>query len=80
MVVGVEVLGRLAASPFDFGLADRRLDRAYDAFGDLVLQVENVLDGAVELVRPEMAAAQASINWPVMRSRFPDLRTLPSKT
>ena len=46
---------RLAA--LDLGLLELRLDRADDACRDLVLQVEDVVELALEAIRPEMRAA-----------------------
>ena len=43
---------RLAPSPFNLRDAQHRCDRADHAFGNLVLQVEAVFEGAVEAVGP----------------------------
>ena len=53
-VVGVEVFGTLSPGAFDLRLPQARLDDADHFFGDLILQVENVLQRAVESVGPEM--------------------------
>ena len=55
-IVGVEPVGPLAARPLDLGAPQRRLDRADDALGQPVLQVEDVFDRALELVGPDMGA------------------------
>ena len=56
-VVGGEVFGALALGQRDFGGADRRVHRAGDPFGDLVLEVEDVLEHTVIAVGPDMRAA-----------------------
>ena len=53
-VIGVEAVGPLAARPLDLGVSQRRLDRADDALGQSILQIENVLDRALELVGPDV--------------------------
>ena len=58
VVVGVEALGRLALGPLDLGLLEPRRDRADDARRHLVLQLEDVLELAVEPVGPEMRAGR----------------------
>ena len=55
-VVGGEALRPLAAGQRDLGRADRRAHGAGDALGDLVLEVEEVVDDAVVAVGPEMRA------------------------
>jgi len=46
----------LRRRPLDLRLADRRLDRANDALGDLVLEFKDVLDRPIEAIRPQMRA------------------------
>jgi hypothetical protein len=58
VVVGVEALGRLARGPLDLGLLELRRDRADHARRHLILQIENVLDAAVEMVGPQMRAGR----------------------
>jgi hypothetical protein len=55
-IVGGEIVGRRAPRAFDFGFQDARLDDADDALGDLVLEVEQIVERAFEPVRPEMRA------------------------
>ena len=55
-VVGIEARRRLSQAAVDFGLAQVRFDRAGDLPRHLVMQVENILERAVELVRPEVRA------------------------
>src|SRR5438105_2308839 len=57
MIIGVEAFGRLASRPLDFGLAQPRLYGAGDIARNLVLQFENVIEGAVEAVGPDVRAA-----------------------
>ena len=51
-VVSGEVRGRFAAGAFDFGLAQFWFDRAGNIGRDLILQIENVVERAVEGGRP----------------------------
>lgn len=53
-VICVEAAGPLAARPLDLGASQRGFERADDAFGQTILQVENVLGSALEFVRPDM--------------------------
>ena len=46
----------LAPSTLDLGLEHARLDDADDPLGDLVLQLEHVVERTVELFRPQMRA------------------------
>src|SRR5262249_17128638 len=55
-VVSGEVRGRLAAGALDLGLAQLWFDRAGDAGGDLILQLKNVVEHAVEAVVPDVSA------------------------
>src|SRR6202008_3258871 len=57
-VVGVLVRLRLAPRALDLGLAQPRPDGADHAFGDPVLQIECVFEGAVEAVGPQVLAAR----------------------
>ena len=80
VVVGVEILGRLALGPLDLCLFQLRSDRSDDAPGHLLLQIKDVLQCRLETVRPDMRPVAASMSCPVMRTRFAALRTLPSST
>ena len=55
-IVGIETLRPLAARAVQFCSLDFRLDDRDYAFGDAVLHVEDVLDCAIEIVRPEVRA------------------------
>jgi hypothetical protein len=55
-VIGIEALGRLAACALDLGLPQLGLDRAGDAGCDLILQIEDVVERAVEVIGPDMRA------------------------
>ena len=55
-VVSTKVFDQLASGALDFGLAQLRLGRADDGARDLVLQLENVVQRAVEAVCPKMRA------------------------
>ena len=48
VVVGVEAFGRLALRAPDLRALQLRRDRANDAGGDLILQFEDIVEGAVE--------------------------------
>src|SRR5262245_60325531 len=56
IVVGVETVRRLATRPLDLGLLELRRDGPDDTRGDLVLQVEDILERSVEPVCPQMRA------------------------
>ena len=49
----VEVFGRFEPGAFDLGPLNHRRDGADDARGHLVLEVEDILECAVESVRPD---------------------------
>jgi hypothetical protein len=54
VVVGVEALGGLALGTLDLSLFERRRDGTHDAFGHLVLQIEDIVKRTLEAVCPEM--------------------------
>ncbi len=56
-VVGGEAFRAFALGERDLRLLDRRMHRARDLFGDLVLEIEQVVDHAVVGIGPEMRAA-----------------------
>jgi hypothetical protein len=58
IVVSSEFLGRFAFGAFDLGLFELWRDRADNACGHLVLEIENVLQAAVETIRPQMRAGR----------------------
>src|SRR3546814_14332815 len=58
IVVGVEAFRLLALSPFDLGTFELRRDRADDACGHLILQVEDIVEGAFESLGPDMGAGR----------------------
>src|SRR5438105_8202401 len=55
IVVRVEAFGRLALGAFDLRSFELRRDRADDTLGHLVLQREDVAEGAFKTVRPDVA-------------------------
>src|SRR5262249_51121168 len=57
-VVGLEALGRLPAGAVYFGEAQPRFDRTDDARRHPVLQIEDVVERAVEAVGPDMGAGR----------------------
>src|SRR5271165_6735763 len=57
-IVGIEALGRLAGRPLDFRLAELRFNRADDAARYLVLQLEDVVEHAVEAVCPDVSPSR----------------------
>ena len=59
IVVGVEALGGLALGPLDLGLLQLRRDRADHARGHLILQIEDVLELAIEVIGPQMRPARS---------------------
>ncbi|MCY1305917.1 hypothetical protein D9M70_557460 [compost metagenome] len=54
VVVGVETFGRLAFGALHLDPFELRRNRADDAFGYLILQLENVVERAFEALGPEM--------------------------
>ena len=63
-IIGVEIFRAFLPGALDLRMLQARLDDADDALGDLILKLENVVQGAVEAVGPEMRA----------RFRFDQLR------
>ena len=59
IIVGVEALGGLALGAFDLGLLQLRRDRADHAGGDLILQIEDVRQSAIEVIGPQMRAGRS---------------------
>jgi hypothetical protein len=57
VVVGAEAPGRFPLRAVDLGLLQRGRDRAHDARGHLVLQIEYVLGRTIETVCPEVGRA-----------------------
>src|SRR5262249_9169556 len=57
VVVSVEAVGGLALGALDLGLLQLAGDCTDHAFGDAILQVEDVLDATVKMIRPEMHAS-----------------------
>src|SRR6516164_6526499 len=57
IVVRIEAPGGLALGALDFRLLELRRDRADHALRHLVLELENVLERAVETVGPQMRPA-----------------------
>src|SRR5215469_8235751 len=60
VVVSVKAVGGLALGALDLGLFQLPRDCADHAFGDTILQIEDVLDAAVKMICPEMHALAAS--------------------
>ena len=56
VIVGVEAVGALALGALDLGLLQPRRDCTDDAGGDEVLQIEDVVEIAVEAIGPQVAA------------------------
>src|SRR5208282_287594 len=56
IVISVEALGRLALGAFDLRLLQLRRDSANHAGCYVVLQLEYVLEAALEAIRPQMSA------------------------
>ncbi len=54
IIVCLQALGRFALSPRHFGPLKLRCDRAYYAHRNAILQVENVFEGAVVSVCPDV--------------------------
>jgi hypothetical protein len=56
------------------------LKRGDDVLRNSILEIEHVVDVAVETVGPQMPPSWQSINCAVNLMRLPILRTLPSST
>src|SRR5215831_6459601 len=54
VIIGIETFGRLALGSFDLGLLQLGCDRAYDAAGHLILEIEDILNPAIEAIDPDM--------------------------
>ena len=57
-VVSGEVRGRLARGALDLGQPQARFDRTGDAGRNLVLQLKNVVERAIEAVGPDVSAGR----------------------
>ncbi len=79
-VPGRHVRGGGVAEPRLLPLGEPHLHLGREPEGDLVLHRENVVDGAIEPLRPDMGAGRGVDELRVIRTRCPDLRTLPSST
>src|SRR6185437_891359 len=55
-VVSVEAFGGPPVYPFDLGMKQLRLDRAGNSARDPILKLENIVERAVEAVRPDMSS------------------------
>jgi hypothetical protein len=71
--------GRLEETTF-LPLGKRESQRGENSASDLILNGEDVFDLAIEPFGPKMMPSRASTSWTVMRSRFPALRMLPSRS
>ena len=54
IVVGVQAFGWLALRALDLGPLELRRNRADDRLGDLILQLEDIVEGAFEALGPQM--------------------------
>src|SRR5262249_38406322 len=79
-VIRIEIPCALARRALDLRQAQARFDRSDDGRCHPILQFKNVVQQAVDAVAQMCAPVAASINCPVMRTRLPALRTLPSST
>src|SRR5262249_1698543 len=61
IIVGVQILGRLAPGTFDFGLLHLWRDSSDHTGRDVILQIENILKGSIETIRPDVGSG-CSIN------------------
>jgi hypothetical protein len=52
VVVGIKAFGWLALRALDLGPLELRRDRADDGLGDLILQLENIVEPAFEALGP----------------------------
>src|SRR5262245_20031067 len=56
VLVGTQAFRALAFGTGDFSIKYVRLDRAYNAFSDLVLEIKYIIQSAVETIDPNMGA------------------------
>src|SRR5207248_9805074 len=63
-VVGVEAFGRLSRGALDLRTTQLGFDRASNARCDLILQLENVVERAVEAVSPDMGSRRRVYQLP----------------
>ena len=61
----VDIADRSSACPLDLGTIDFRCNRADDLLGNLVLQIENIIQGAVKPIGPEVGARRDIDELPV---------------
>jgi hypothetical protein len=54
VLVGIQAFGAFALGTGDLSRKYLRLDRAYNAFGDLILEIEYIIQSAVETIGPDM--------------------------
>ena len=80
VVIGVEALGRLALGALDLGLLQLGRDRPDHARRHLVLQFEDIVECAVEAIRPEVRRRSGVDQLAGDAHPVPALRTLPSST
>ena len=78
-VVSFEAIRALTARAFDFRPLKARLDDADHLVRDLD-KVENVREPPSNLSAQRWRPVVASMSWPVIRTRLPAFRTLPSST
>ncbi|MNF62334.1 hypothetical protein D3C84_440130 [compost metagenome] len=64
IVVGVQAFRGFALGALDFRPFELRRDRADDAFGDLILQFEDVVEHSFEAFRPDMRAGRRVYELP----------------
>src|SRR5262249_25376679 len=57
VVVGIKAFSRLVPRTLDFGLLQFRRNRADNARSDLVLQIEDVIERAIEAIRPQVTTS-----------------------
>src|SRR5258706_921721 len=57
-IIGVEVFDRPASGALDLHFAEGQLDRPDNASGNLVLELENVLQVPIEPFRPQVGAGR----------------------
>ena len=72
--------GWLALQPLDFSDLQFRLDCSDHTFSNVILKLEDVSELSLKAIRPDVYTCRGIDELPVILSRLPLRRTLPSST
>src|SRR5271165_2019671 len=79
-VIGFKIVGVLGQEPLPVVRAEIECERDDNLLGNVILDGEDVRNVSVKALGPEMPACLGVNQLRRMRTRLPDLRTLPSRT